>query len=64
LVSVAGRLIRAGWPVTQAARLLTENADKWFGEGSWAKEVDDALSHAKRRQASAAARRVSSISPP
>jgi hypothetical protein len=63
LVSVAGHLIRVGWPLAQAARLLTENADKWFGEGSWAKEVADALSHATRRQGCALARR-SSISAP
>ena len=56
LVSVAGHLIRAGGPVTQAANLLTENADKWFGEGSWAKEVQSALAHAKRKQAAASPR--------
>jgi hypothetical protein len=60
LVSVAGRLVQSGWFIGPASKLLTENADRWFGEGSWAKEVDDALSHATRRQFAGAANRLAS----
>lgn len=50
LISVAGHLIARDWPKKQAAILLTKHADKWFGEGSWAAEVDAALKHALTRK--------------
>jgi hypothetical protein len=50
LVSIAGYLVRRRWPASSIKEYLLPLVNEHFKDGDWTKEVDDAVSHAEKRQ--------------